>query len=126
MRASLAACALGGSLASAILLSAAGTPAPRVVRGDVIASDARGRTVDNLKATDVEILENGTVQSIDALQFIRADGREPGDGEPTPIRSEFDEQEEAGRQGTRLFGMLLDEYHVAAGAETMRVREALA
>ena len=125
MRPALAACALGASVASTIFSSAAGAPPPRIVHVDLVASDARGRMIDNLKAGDVEILENGAVQPIDGLRFIRADGREPGGAEPAPIRSEFDEQEEAGREGTRLFGMLLDEYHVAAGAETTHAREAL-
>ena len=36
-----------------------------------------------------------------------------------------DSAEEAARDGTRLFALLLDEYHVSAGASTGRVREAL-
>jgi VWFA-related protein len=103
---------------------AAESSTPRLVRVDVIASDARGRIVENLKATDFAITENASPQLIDGLQFVKADGAVPNDAELNPIRSEFDEQEEAARPGTRLFALFLDEYHVSA-ANTGRVRDVL-
>ena len=109
--------------------SAASLPAaasmPRVIRVDVIASDTRGRTIENLKSSDFELTENAVPQLLDGLQFVKTDGRPPAQPELRPIRSEFDEQEEAARNGIRLFAILLDEYHVSAGANTGRVREAL-
>ena len=103
----------------------AAAPTPRVVRVDVIASDTRGRIIENLKSTDFEITENASPQLIDGLQFVTIDKGRPADDELKPIRSEFDEQEEAVRDGTRLFALLLDEYHVSSGEHTTRVREAL-
>jgi len=101
-------------------------PAPRVVRVDVIASDTRGRIVDTLKPADFEVVENGTPRPLADLRFIRSDARPIADVGSTPVRSEFDEQEEAAREGTRLFALMLDEYHVSPGANSARVREALA
>jgi VWFA-related protein len=103
---------------------AAEASTPHVVRVDVIASDARGRSVENLKPADFAVTEDATPQPIDALQFVKADGGVPGDADLKPIRSEFDEQEEAARQGTRLFALFLDEYHVTA-ANAARVRDVL-
>src|SRR5436189_6180182 len=90
--------------------SAASLPAaasiPRVIRVDVIASDTRGRTIENLKSSDFELTENAVPQLLDSLQFVKTDGRPPAQPELRPIRSEFDEQEEAARNGIRLFAIL--------------------
>jgi VWFA-related protein len=119
--------ALAGAFAAQVFsptARGASAPAPHVVRVDVIASDARGRIIDNLKPADFEITENASPQRIDGLQFVKADSRPPADGELKPIRSEFDEQEEATRQGTRLFALFLDDYHVTA-ANAARARDVL-
>ena len=50
-----------------------------LVRVDVIASDARGRSVENLKPADFAVTEDASPQLIDALQFVKADGGVPGD-----------------------------------------------
>src|SRR5436190_11472650 len=93
-------------------------PAPRatVVRVDVIASDARGRAVENLKPNEFEVTENGVRQTLDSVRFAKIDRRPAAEANPAdlaPIRSEFDEQEQAGLDGTRLVAILLDEYHVS-------------
>src|SRR5437763_3560645 len=117
----------GGALSAiAVAFAAATAPAPaRVVRVDVIASDARGRIVGTLKPADFDVIENGAPQALEDVRFVKVDGRDAADAELTPIRSEFDEQAEAARDGTRLFAILLDEYHVSAGANTDRAREAM-
>jgi VWFA-related protein len=101
----------------------AGTAAG-IVRIDVIAADAAGRAVDNLKTADFDLREDGTSQSIDEVRFVKVDGAAGGD-EPPPIRSEFDEQTEAASANSRLVAIFLDDYHVGAGATSERVREAL-
>jgi VWFA-related protein len=101
------------------------TPHISVVRVDVIASDARGRAVENLKPAEFELSEDGVPQTIDRVRFTKIDGKAPVASDLTPIRSEFDEQEQAGRDGTRLVAILLDEYHVSAGASTERARATL-
>ncbi len=138
MRAVLAAlcCAVLCLAADAILQgprldaqSVASASAPRVtvVRVDVIASDARGRAIENLKADEFELTENGVRQTLDSVRFAKIDRPAPdtNPGDIAPIRSEFDEQEQASLDGTRLVAILLDEYHVSAGASTDRVRDTL-
>jgi VWFA-related protein len=97
---------------------------PRTVVFDVIATDRRGRVVEDLHARDFELRENGTLQSIDEVRFIRV-GKEGGVGDPrAPIESENDERKEASQPDTRLFAFFLDEYHVEA-ANSERVRAAV-
>ena len=121
-----------GFLAISVVVQAlepAAQPPPKtrltVVRVDVIASDARGRAVESLKPAEFELLEDGVPQTLDSMRFNKVDGKAPAAADLTPIRSEFDEQEQAGRDGTRLFAILLDEYHVSAGASTERARATL-
>jgi VWFA-related protein len=76
-------------------------PTPQTIRIDVIASDLRGRRVENLKPADFEIREDGVVQALDTARFIK----------PTP-------------NDGRLIAVFLDEYHVSVG-NSARVREAL-
>src|SRR3954454_21037067 len=76
-------------------------PTSDLVRIDVIASDARGRAVDNLKAADFELREDGTVQTLEEVRLVKAGAAE-----------------------ARLVAIYLDEYYVSA-ASTARVKEAL-
>src|ERR1035437_9782719 len=80
-------------------------PAPMarisVVRADVFVSDARGRPVENLQPSDFALAENGVPQALDTVRFVKI-GRAPQppdhvDVDAAPIRSEFDEQEQAAR-----------------------------
>jgi VWFA-related protein len=49
----------------------------RFVRVDAYPSDNNGRAIEGLKAGDFEILEDGTPQAIDSLDFIRFDTYTP-------------------------------------------------
>src|SRR5262245_28736962 len=94
---------LAGVLALSSLLGAApDTPPTQVVRIDVIAADARGRILDNLKPADFELRDDGVAQPIEDVRFVRPSAEQP-----------------------RLVAIFLDEYHVSAEA-TARVREATA
>jgi VWFA-related protein len=71
-------------------------PAPPAIHSqtihiDVIASDPRGRVLDNLRAGDFSLVEDGKAQPLDDVRFVR-----PGADE------------------ARVFGLYLDEYHVSA------------
>src|SRR5262249_44058483 len=103
MRAAAAVAAL------AIVQSAAASPPPDSsapqpieVRIDVVAADARGRIIDNLKPGDFEVRDDGVAQPTDSVRIVRPDAK---DG--------------------RLIALYLDEYHIAP-EQTERVREALA
>jgi VWFA-related protein len=75
-------------------------PPTHVVRIDAIASDARGRLIENLKPADFELREDDTLVPVESAQFVR-----PG--------------------GARRIAIFLDEYHVSAGAASERVREVM-
>jgi VWFA-related protein len=72
-----------------------------LVRIDVIATDARGRAVENLKAADFELREDGAMQALDEVRFVKA-----------------------GADDARLFAIYLDDYYVSASS-TARVKDAL-
>lgn len=113
------------ALAASQQPDAAAIPPPdTLVRIDAFVVDARDRTLDNLKASDFELREDGALQSIEAVRFVRADTAAQTGETLTPITSEADEQREASRAGARLFAIYLDEYHVGPDAAD-RVREGL-
>jgi VWFA-related protein len=106
------------------LTSSAQTPAPGyLVHVDVFATDVRGRTVDDLKAADFELREEGALQTLETVRFVT--GGASSDAPPIETRSVEGERAAASAAGTRLFAVFLDEYHVTAGANTDRAREAL-
>lgn len=121
-------------LVSAALLLAAGigqstsptlqsSPA-RLVTIDVTVSDARGRALIDLKPADFELREGSALLPLESVRFVRASGGSPTE-EPARIQSAADERLAAGQDEARLFGIFLDEYQVAPGANTGRIREAL-
>ncbi len=97
------------------------TPASRTVRVDVIAVDSRGRRVENLKPQDFDLREDGALQTIDTVRFVKT---QPADAQYQAgvVDSLEDERTEAKRPNTRLVGIFLDEYHVSP-ANSARVRE---
>jgi VWFA-related protein len=95
-----------------------------VVRIDVLAFDARGRFVDNLKAADFEVREDGVVQTLDAVGLMRTPTADLVPATAVDREIDLDEQAEARRPGSRLFAIYLDEYHVSA-KDAERVRDAV-
>jgi VWFA-related protein len=78
-------------------------PAPQsiAVRIDLVATDARGRILDNLKPADFEVKDDGVAQPIESVRLVRP----PSDD-------------------GRLIALYLDEYHVSRELSA-RVRETL-
>ena len=83
-------------------------PAPSLVLIDVIATDARGKAVETLKASDFVLREDAEVQALDQVRLVKA-GVEPA---------------ETGRDNARVFAIYLDDYYVSA-SNTQLVRDAL-
>lgn len=102
---------------------AATEPAPsgRQVRLDAVVTDRQGRPILDLEPTDFEVVENGVVQRIDAVE-LRASARA---ATALPVESGEDEERAARAPGTRFVGLILDEFHVSAGGASERVRDAL-
>ena len=111
----------------AALLVAAGitdSGVPRLVTVDVAVTDARGRAITDLQPSDFELREGSALLPLESVRFVRA----AADSQKEPrarIQSSADERLAAGQDEARLFAIFLDEYHVAAGVETDRVRETL-
>jgi VWFA-related protein len=106
-------------------LGSQGSRGSGVARMDAIAIDAQGRPVRDLGPADFEIIEGGSPRPIESVQFIGIDGTLPAADSPGPIETSDEEQTEAARDGTRLFAIFLDEYHVSPGPGVARVRAAL-
>jgi VWFA-related protein len=95
------------------------------VRVDVIVTDKDGEALKDLKPADFEVSEDGKPQAIETFRFISVTGNPgPGEAEPKAIRTDYDEESEAGRDDVRLFAIFLDDYHVRRGA-SMFVRKPL-
>ena len=97
-----------------------------VVRVDVIPTDARGRFVDGLTASDFSVREDGFEQTVDDVRIVKVRGTagQNESAQPVRIASVADERTEATRGNTRVIGMYLDEYFVSP-ANTAAVRAAL-
>ena len=113
----LAVAALG--LQSAVRGEPPAPAATHLVTVDVIATDARGRTLDDLKPGDFELREEGAVQTLEGGRFVRAAGGPPP-ATLVAIRSAADERLAATRDEARVIAIFMDEYHVSAGASTER------
>ena len=96
----------------------------RLVTVDVIAADARGGLVDDLKPGDFELREEGAPLTLESVRLVRV-STEPQADAAVLIRTASDERQAAVKEDARLFAIFLDEYHVTRGANTDRVREAL-
>ena len=113
-------------VAAALLLAAGiGSPdAPRLVTVDVSVTDAHGRALTDLTPSDFELREGDLVLPLESVRLVRV-APESAAEPAARIQSAADERLAAGQDQARLFAIFLDEYHVASGAETDRVRETL-
>jgi VWFA-related protein len=104
---------------------------PRIKSGinfvsvDVIVSDRNGQPIFDLTQADFKVKEDGKPQNIETFSIVRIDPVAQADAPPPmQIRSVDDEQREAQKPDTRLFIILLDDYHVRRGND-MAVRKPL-
>ena len=117
-------------LALALATGPAGRPGaadlvePALVRIDAVPSDARGRFVENLGVEDFEVLEAGVRGQSRTFAFVRPGGSDPAEA-AARIESRADEHAAAALDGARVFALFLDEYHITAGPNADRARQAL-
>lgn len=97
---------------------------PAIVHIDAVASDRSGRVIDNLTLEDFDVRVDGAAQPLDGVRFVRAGAGSPSAGD-VPILTRADEQAAASEDGTRLFAIFLDEYHVTDGPGVLRARETM-
>ena len=87
-----------------------------LVRVDVTVSGPDDRPMGDLTVDDFEVREDGVVQAVETLQFIRLTGtRAPGDDTALDIRSPEHAANEAARDDVRMLVLFLDDYHLRYG-----------
>jgi VWFA-related protein len=98
-----------------------------LVRVDVSVTGRDDKAVEDLKAEDFEVEEDGLPQTVETAQFIRLDGQvPPSNKEAIDIRSLEHGRREAAREDVRVFVIFLDDYHVDKAPQiTIPVRRAL-
>src|SRR3954452_8208937 len=111
-------------LVAALLVAQSAAAPQRLVTIDLTVTDARGRIVTDLKPSEFELKEGTTVVPVESVRLVRVAPTQTGE-EPARIQSGEDERTAAGQDEARLFAIFLDEYHVASGVETERVRDTL-
>lgn len=93
-----------------------------IVQIDVVVANDDGSAVDDLAASDFAVFDEGRRVPISAFKFINTAS---STAEHYAVRDADGEEREASRDDTRLFAILLDEYHVSRFGP-LRVRDALA
>jgi VWFA-related protein len=98
-----------------------------VVRVDVSVTGRHDEPVADLQASDFEVVEDGVLQTVETVQFVRLDGSRTSDLEDSlEIRSPEHAALEAARDDVRVFAIFLDDYHIDKKPDvTLRVRRAL-
>ncbi len=92
---------------------------------DVVAQDASGRPIDALQPSDFSIAGPAAALSVEAVRFVRVNGAAATTGDPLPPIASREDEHAAVNELTRLFAIVLDEFHVTPGAPADRVRDAL-
>ncbi len=98
-----------------------------LVRVDVSVTGRDDKAIEDLKAEEFEVEEDGLPQTVETAQFIRLDGQVPaGFKEAIDIRSLDHGRREAAREDVRVFVIFLDDYHVDKAPQiTLPLRRAL-
>jgi VWFA-related protein len=98
-----------------------------LVRVDVSVTGRDEEPIEDLKAEDFEVEEDGFPQTVETAQFIRLTGQVPSDNrESIEIRSLDHGRREAAREDVRVFVIFLDDYHVDKAPQiTLPLRRAL-
>ena len=91
-----------------------------LVRVDVTVMDRDGEPLENLQPSDFQVKEDGVLQTVETVQFVRLSGSTPSDmRESIAIRSAAHANAEAAKEDVRLFVLFLDDYHVDKAPQVM-------
>ena len=84
-----------------------------LVRVDVSVFGRDGEPITDLQPDDFVVREDGVLQKVETVQFLKLNGQMPPDRqESTVIRSAAHAEAEAAREDVRVFVLFLDDYHV--------------
>ena len=85
----------------------------KLVRVDVAVTGRNDQAVTDLQVPEFEVTEDGVLQKVEQLRFVRLDGHRPqGDEESLEIRSQEQAEAEAAREDVRVFVIFFDDYHI--------------
>jgi VWFA-related protein len=116
--------------------TATGQPASagagRLVTIDLIATDARGRTVEDLKPGEFDLREDGARLTLESARLVRAPAASDTrvqrvEAQPAATQAAartLTDEQRAARDGSRLVAIFMDEYHVD-DANAARARDAV-
>src|SRR5262245_39645336 len=91
-----------------------------LVRVDVSVNGRNGDPLEDLKASDFIVKEDGIGQNVETVQYVKLNGQPPADlRESIDIRSAEHAAVEAAREDVRLFVLFLDDYHVDKAPQIM-------
>ena len=90
---------------------------------DAVVTDNRGRPVPGLRASEFQLIENGTAQTLTDVEFRTVP--EAAAATISAVATEADEIRAARQPGTRVFAFFLDEFHVTPGESADRARDAV-
>ena len=91
-----------------------------LVRVDVTVMGRDGEPLQNLQPSDFVVKEDGVLQTVETVQFIRLNGTTPPtQRESIVIRSPAHAAAEAAKEDVRLFVLFLDDYHVDKAPQVM-------
>jgi VWFA-related protein len=109
---------LCGMLASGAQSSSDGLVPP--IRIDAVIGDSRWIPIPNLRASDIELVEDGIPRRIESAELRTVPRRTSAD--TSPIESLADEERAAREPGARVFIFVLDEFHVSPGQSAERAQ----
>lgn len=91
-----------------------------LVRVDVSVMDRNGEPLASLQPSDFQVKEDGVLQTVETVQFVKLNGTLPADlKESIEIRSPEHAAVEAAKEDVRLFVLFLDDYHVDKAPQVM-------
>lgn len=91
-----------------------------LVRVDVSVLGRGDDPVEDLTASDFVVKEDGALQTVETVQFVKLNGQAPANlKESIAIRSPEHAAVEAAREDVRLFVLFLDDYHVDKSPQIM-------
>jgi VWFA-related protein len=107
--------------APATLPASSSATSPVSIRINAVVTDLRGRSLLDLQAGDFELQDNGVAQTLASVE-LRTVSHDVRDY--PPVLSDHDERQAARSPGTRVFALFLDEFNIAPGKTSARVRDA--
>jgi len=102
----------------ATLRAADGPVSP--VRIDAVIGDSRWLPIPGLRASDIQLFEDGAPRRLESAELKTVPRRTSAD--TSPIATAADEERAARESGARVFIFLVDEFHISPGLSAERAR----